>query len=380
MPTRTICLLFAFAAVPATDCLADQPEPAPAPPQQVERPVAAIDPLTRQEPDEADSETETEDDNAEGEGDKLTEEELRKQMAELEKKLKETRDQFQQRAQQERQKEEEKKRKLVEQIELPENPTREQCEAFVAELREAASGRRSFSSGDPIVDKLKSLPEDHYDLLMIEMSNRTSLRYFANYAMRGIDPEKLRRRFIETLKDNPNNIGIIVMNGWTLDVKDEIIAQVQNADANLSPAWFQAAVEIAEPKLYPKLHEITVGSRYASQFLTILQALPDYDLEHTVNVCWQRAVDDKIPVSESSFALLATEVGNVEALGSLIDQLRSSSSYYTSSSTYNIRRTNVFRFIDYRGSNEEVRAWYEANKDKLVFDHLRKRFYLEDGP
>ena len=37
------------------------------------------------------------------------------------------------------------------------------------------------------------------------------------------------------------------------------------------------------------------------------------------------------------------------------------------------------KYIDYRGSNTEVKAWFKKNKDKLVFDELTKRFVVPDG-
>lgn len=305
-----------------------------------------------------------------------TEAELRDKMRELERKLQETRTEFQQKAEQQRQKVQEDAKKAIEEVNLPKNPTRKQCEEFVAELRKATEGRRSFSSSDPVTMKLKELPPEHFDLLITEMTDRTSLRYYANYAMREIEPEKLRERFVNSLGDNPNNIGIIVMHGWTEDVRDEVISYMKTADSSVTPAWFQAAVEINEPALYPKLHEITTNSRYAGQFINMLEMLPEYDLAHTIDVCWQKSREGKLSVSYSTFAQKASEFGNVDALGVLIDQLRSSSSYLSHSSTYNIRRTNVLRYIDYRGSNTDIQEWYEANKDKLVFDQFRKRFYL----
>ena len=110
----------------------------------------------------------------------------------------------------------------------------------------------------------------------------------------------------------------------------------------------------------------------------MLEMLPDYDLAHTVDVCWKRSREGKLSVSTSTFAAKAASYGNVDALGSLVDQLRSSSSYLSHSSSYNARRTNVLRYIDYRGSNTDIQKWYKANKDKLVFDHLRQRFMLPE--
>ena len=325
--------------------------------------------------DEKDDSAQPKDGGATKQEKQPTEAELREKMRELEQKLQQTRSEFQQKAEQQRQKAQQDAKKAIDDVKLPKNPTREQCETFIKELRKATEGRRSFSSSDPVTKKLKQLPPEHFDLLIKEMNDRTPLRYYANYAMRDIDPEKLRERFVNSLSDNPNNIGIIVMHGWTEDVREQIVTYMKSADSSVSPAWFQAAVEINEPSLYPKLHEITTNSRYASQFINMLEMLPEYDMAHTVDVCWEQSRQGKLSVNYSTFAAKATQFGNVDALGVLIEQLRSSSSYLSHSST-NIRRTNVLRHIDFRGSNNEIQEWYKSNKNNLVFDQFRKRFYL----
>ncbi|MEM9345395.1 MAG: hypothetical protein AAGB26_02135 [Planctomycetota bacterium] len=378
-----IAVSLATACLPAAWALADQPEAEAAPvAEAVAVEAVAIEAqelivaVERAEAAEQKEEAKPAAEEDKAAGEKIKEADLRKKMRELERELQDARNQFQQKANEQRAKAKQDAIKALDDIKLPKNPTREQCEAYVAELRKACEGRRSFSSSDPATKKLKQLPPEHYDLLITEMANRTSLRYYANYAMREIDPEQLRERFVNSLKDNPNNIGIIVMHGWCEDVRPDIINHMQNADGSISPAWFQAAVELDEPSLYPKLHEITTQSRYAGQFITMLEMLPEYDLAHTIDVCWRRAREGKLSVSFTTFAAKAAEFGNAEALGSLIDQLQSSSSYLSHASTFNARRTNVLRYIDYRGSNKDIQQWYRANKDKLVFDHLRKRFYI----
>ncbi len=329
----------------------------------------AADAAEEKSPDDADDASEQE---------QPSEADLRKKMRELELELQAARNKFQEKANEQRDKVKNNALEALEDIKLAKNPTRKQCEEYVAELRKACAGRRSFSSSDPATKKLKELPAEHYDLLVTEMANNTSLRYYANYAMRDMDPEQLRERFVKSIDQNPNNIGIIVMHGWVEDVRPTIIEHISAADGSVSPAWFQAAVELDEPKLYPKLHEIATQSRYASQFINMLEMLPDYDLAHTVEVCWKRAREGKLSVSYSTFAAKAASYGNVDALGALIDTLRTSSSYMSHSSSYNMRRTNVLRYIDYRGSNTDIQQWYKTNKDKLVFDRLRQRFIVPE--
>lgn len=344
---------------------------------------AEVQPAKEAEAKPAEEATKTEKPAAAGEEAKkaeekpANEEDLRKKMRELEQELQQARNKFQEKANAQREKLNKDSLKALDDIVLPKNPTRKQCETYVAELRKACEGRRSFSSSDPATKKLKELPAEHFDLLITEMINRTSLRYYANYAMREIEPEELRDRFVQSIDENPNNIGIIVLHGWVEDVRPTIIEHINNADSSTAPAWFQAAVELDEPTLYPKLHEIATQSKHASQFINMLEMLPDYDLAHTVDVCWRRARDGKLSISYTTFAAKAAGYGNVDALGSLIDQLRNTTSYMSHSSS-NVRRVNVLRFIDYRGSNTDIQKWYKDNKDKLIFDHDRKRFILSE--
>lgn len=347
---------------------------------------SAQGPLHRHEPSEKpDAQTTSEkqaEDKVEGEDGKPakpTADELRQQMAALQKQLEEKRQQFRAQAIEKRQQDENEQRKKVEVITLPENPTRKQCEAYMAELREASKTRRGSTCSDPIVGKLKALPPEHYDLLMNEMSNSSSLLgYFANCALRGADLEAHREQFTASLDNNPNKIEVIIMNGWAADVPDVITEYVTNNKDKVTPSWFQAAVEVAGPEQYPLLHDVTINSRYANRFIEMLRVLPEYDLSHTINVCWQRAGKSEIPVSQSAFINLAVELGNIEALGMLISQISTSSSYLYSSSSYNTPRMSVLRYIDFRGSNAEIKAWFEKNEEKLVFDHLAKRFVLPE--
>jgi len=302
--------------------------------------------------------------------------EIRKKMQDLETELSKMRNEYQQQARAERERKQEEAQESVETITLPDEPTRAQCEAYVKELREVAENIRSFSSNSPIVDKLKAVPLEHLDLLVEEIGNRSKLRYFANYALRDYDRQMLRKRFVQSIEKSDSAIHIIVMNGWSGDIEEAIRKKMETADGSLDQAWFQAAVELQDPELYPKLHEVAINSRYAAQFIDMLETLPDYDLAHTVNACWRRAVDDKISVSESQLAPHAVKLGNVDAFEYLVRQLRYTPSYTSTSSSYTRRRMNVLRYIDYRGSNQEIVNWFEKNKKKLVFDHYRQRFVM----
>lgn len=161
---------------------------------------------------------------------------LQKTIRETERELQETRKKFQQKTNQQVDQVKQDTIKALSDIKLPKNPTREQCEAYITEIRSLCEGPNNLTSSDPVTTKLKEIPSEHFDLLLREIANRSALNYQSSYAMSGFDAEKLRERFVKTFDDNPNNIGIIVMNGWCEDVRTSIIKYVQTADGPISPA------------------------------------------------------------------------------------------------------------------------------------------------
>lgn len=304
----------------------------------------------------------------------LTPGQLRDKMRELENELRRTRSKYAAKA--DGNKKKKPKPVSVDTINLPEEPTRQDYEHYMSRLREAARNTRGYNTNNPIVGKLKSVPPEHLDLLFNEIGTQSRLRSFCNYALREHDPEVIRESVTGHIPVNNNTIGVIVMNGWCQDIRPQIVEKISNADGSLSIAWFQAAIEVNDPSLYQKMHEITINSRYAGQFINMLKGLPEYDIVHTVNTCWQHAKQGKIRINPASIAQVAAERGNVDALGVLIGQLQNTTNYMVNSYSYNSKRVNVLHLIEFTGSNAEIKEWLKRNKDNLIFDHHRKRFVL----
>ena len=161
--------------------------------------------------------------------------------------------------------------------------------------------------------------------------------------------------------------------------------------------WFQAAVELQDKSLYPRLHEIAVEAYYWESHIAMLSTLPDYDLSHTLEACINKVnkqqnvqphfhhmgyhyIQQVGGMSEKT-ALLAAEAGKIEGLDALMTTIykpSSSRSLLYSRSSAAAPRLRVYRFIRFRGSNSEVSAWYQEHRDQLVFDHHRKQFVLPE--
>ncbi|MFK7788528.1 MAG: hypothetical protein AB8C95_03400 [Phycisphaeraceae bacterium] len=265
-------------------------------------------------------------------------------------------------------------------IVLPANPSRDQVETYIADLRGVAEKLESVSSADPTVDRLMVFPSEHFDLVLEQVAQRTRMFHYVENALRRMDADDLRKGCAAAVNRTESAIALnmIILSGWTKDIQSVIETRLKSDGGEISLLWFQAAVDLGDPALYPKLHEATINSPLASQFIDILKSLPDYDLTKTIDACWERANNERLSISPSSLALQFAELGNVEALGTLIAQLPKASRLpYIRRNAYSLR-LNVLQLIDTRGSNVEIQEWYAANKDQLAFDRLSQRFILPE--
>lgn len=291
-----------------------------------------------------------------------------------------------------RQKRERELSRVIDAITLAENPSRKDYIAYVRALREQAQAMWEIDGPfAPFDAKMQAVPAEHVDLVLAEYAMDTRLFVAAKQTLLALnlDDETLKQRVIDNLASNPDNIGLVVRNGWCEAVKPVIIDKVLKAEDGLDDAWFYAAVEITEPKLYAKLHKLTVDMKEPFTRLELLTALPDYDLANTVNTIWLR--ERKSPQLEirdqygtpnnfnkDELANLAAGNGSIDAMGWLIERLPDSYDFTNAyPNTVNTSRLYVIRYIDFRGDNRQIKAWFKANRDKLVFDQFRKRFVVQ---
>lgn len=274
-------------------------------------------------------------------------------------------------------------------IKLPDNPSRKDSIDYVRALRVKAEQMWEVDGPrEPLIAKMQAVPAVHVDLVVTEYAMDTRLFVAAKKRLvaLNLDDQTLKQRIIENLSTNPDAIGLVVRNGWCESVKPVIVDKVLKAEGELDKAWFNAAVEIKEPKLYPKLHELTVNAKQPLELLEMLQALPDYDLTNTIDRIWRlerrtnrTQIGDQVSepnrFTKYELARIATQQGSIDALGWLIDRLPDA---YDFSNAYpdavNTGRLRVIPYIDYRGDNQQIKAWYKSNRDKLVFDNFSGRY------
>lgn len=284
----------------------------------------------------------------------------------------------------------------IDKLQLPENPTRAQCEAFIAELRVLVAKRDTFNGrNDTAITKLNSIPVEHIKLLVQIAENGNALKTYARYAIRRYDPESYRKIAIDGLAEDHSFMLLIAENGWYQAAKDTIVARLERTDpfTDVPMYWFQAFVEVAEPQHHELLHKMALNFNVRSATvvmnrLSLLERLEGYDFVRTAKACWAN-ITPALGNTRSSYlkeiiSPIVIRNGNIDAMAYAVEKTINpdggmrNTDFNTKLSNINTADYLVRRHLDFRGTNQEIADWFNANRDELAFDTFTQRFVLPE--
>lgn len=289
-------------------------------------------------------------------------------------------------------------------IVLPDNPSRQQTQAYIAELVQL--NNRLSKSGMGYARLLESMatyqmfdavPDRYIDLLISNLSEWWIKPEIAQSIARR-DPKVIKPIIIAGLDKHPDNIIAIRYFGWYEDAKEPILGKFEKTETlHRMPNeenWLHAFTYVAEPKHYPKIKQLFVSSFRRSEKVRLLETMPGYDILDTVRACiadTEKNIADGNPKGDylsqvyielERLWVIAAGAGDVDALGELIDVLNNrkpdAATSYFKRGEKDLQRHNVTQFINFKGSNKEIAEWFKANREKLVFDRFTKRYVIGD--
>ena len=185
--------------------------------------------------------------------------------------------------------------------------------------------------------------------------------------------ESARKAVAKAFEEDPNMIEWIVAFGWAEEIRDHIIAKVKEDAPIVNRHYFQLAVDLAEPELYPFLHKTVLKSPWPMKQIEMLRRLPNYDLNKTIAQSWRR---ENVVFDEDTMAIAAAQAGEPSALTYLIGMLNVAGDHGRLKVAGYQWRDHVLRVVAFRGSDQEIIEWHQANCDKIVFDKSTGKFFL----
>lgn len=262
-------------------------------------------------------------------------------------------------------------------IALPANPTKEQVRRYIREIGRNATANVGARRRDLGARMVARVGPENVDVLLQMFKGQVPASYRMDYyigqSLAAHVREEHKDMVLRWLELQDDLISIVLANGWVQDAKPALVKRLAEQPQWLSVKWVAAVAQLEDPATYDDLIWYLVHGSNESWTYRAIRELPGIELKDPVTELWNQSKSwaGRRQSQRHGVAGMAIEHGIVEALGFALDQLAGSSlSRYAKQSLTSVVR----RCTGMHGTIEEIRAWYEQNKDNLEFDEKARVF------
>lgn len=264
--------------------------------------------------------------------------------------------------------------KRLREIQLPPNPSRKDVEDYVAKIVESSEGQNSFSPQDPQVALLTKVGEENIDLLLDLGMGQGGRQFHVNYAIKKLATEKSRAKIVKALETNRDLADLVLERGWEGDAKQTLVAGL--GAEYLPSSWIQAVASFKDPSTYDKLRQQFVNGHNRSLTYDAIKDLPGIQIEKSIEEAWRKASRTHI-WERTQMAAIAADYGHKDALDSLARSLTSQDARRSSHLKEQAETALLMRIDGAPAAGDDIAAWYNGIRDRLVFDRATKRFRVQ---
>ncbi|MDP8235894.1 MAG: helix-hairpin-helix domain-containing protein [Candidatus Erginobacter occultus] len=266
-------------------------------------------------------------------------------------------------------------REALAEITLPDQPTADQVRQYVKAIIEVSRDQRSRSGNDPQIDMLIRVGPEHLNILLEFLRREPSQSFYLEQVINRMAGPEHKEIILQVLLENSELIKAVVTNGWIEEARPTLLEGLRASPSHLPTEWIKTVASFKDPDTYDDLKKYFIYSGSNSTVYDALKDLPGIDLTDAVEKAWRRAKYSH-QFSTQAMIPIALEFGHPDALEMVVRELDQPS---------NMRfwdaRDLLLKFTAAGGSNEEIRDWYEENKDRIVFDPGQHRFVIvEEAP
>ena len=262
-------------------------------------------------------------------------------------------------------------------IVLPEQASEDQAWVYIRDLVRATQGQRRISINDPQVDKLIALGKEHMPLLL-QTLEMPALQYYASAAVREAADDAHKQLIIDALLDHEQLIMVIQRNGWQSEARDQIMRGLDRGINYTPRVWVQALADLQDPATYDTLALQLYRVRCSKYYYLVVKDLPGIDLDQAVFASWEVVHTSPTHARElREVSQIAVSHGHLGALAHLISLLPNEAPAHPGRADE--IRAAILDHIDFAGSDEQVRDWFEQNQDQMRFSRSDRRFYVAGG-
>ncbi|WP_221435558.1 hypothetical protein [Algisphaera agarilytica] len=253
---------------------------------------------------------------------------------------------------------------------------------LVQEIDLLTAGQNSFSPQDPQTRLLAKIGNLHPPVIIDAMSLH-NLHHHIDYGLNRIKWRDHKELVLDQLAQQPGLVKVLISNGWVEEATPTLLDGLR-AREDLPIEWFRAALVVAEPGDHDAVARYFAGMEAweIDEAYDLLRLERDFDLDHAVELAWEMSrFDDQH--DRLAVAQFAAAHGHLDALGVLFGALPDDEDPEGEHAHMfwhgEDPRSIIMLLTPARGSNAELKEWFEAKEKFLIFDPNRSKWFVQQA-
>jgi tetratricopeptide (TPR) repeat protein len=264
---------------------------------------------------------------------------------------------------------------------LPASPTKEQAREYVRKIIDLID-KKEVGNSERDIPMLEKVGPENLDVLL-EMWPTSGVKHgtrIGGYLKLAVDalarPEH-KALLLKWLPLHEDLVEVMLGRGWREDMRPFLLARIAERKEDTAMEIVNAAIKLRDPASYNDLIWHLEHNMNGPNFYDDVKKLPGIQLKYAALRSWETS---KSPMAWSRegqrllIALAAMDYGATDALGLIVEDLNSPEVKQRYGMPERLREA-IRQRTGQRGSNDEIRAWFRANEEKLVFDE-KTRMYV----
>jgi len=255
-------------------------------------------------------------------------------------------------------------------ISLADAPASLQVHEYIRQIAEASRGGPRARRDDPQNKLFDRIGREHLEVLLRNLGD-DDVNYYIRMRIHEIVTEEDKAKILEWLEYEPHLVDVVTERGWVSDAKPTLVKVLAERPRYLPAEWIRAVSHMKDPSTCHDLRWYFVNgyNRYRTYYS--IKDVPGIGIDQAlVHEAWKKAISWERPY----LAAITLDHGVVEALGYVVGRLSDPWSTKWVGAT---PQELILRYTGVRGSDNELRQWYDESKDRLVFDAEAKQFRVQ---
>ncbi len=256
-------------------------------------------------------------------------------------------------------------------VKLPPNPSRSEIINYINIIYTLSRNQKSYLDSDPQVGMLTKVGRDNVDLILQASKPGVQWTKYGIEAINILVDDKDRNLILENLESNYALSKVVFKKGWCKEAEHILSDMISASSGYLPSETIKCIASLKNPEHYPILISYMTRGWNAHTTYGVIKNLPGIELTNALQLAWEGSRGKNYQIGYLTKDTLST--GYLPAFHFLFETI--DDNYRVPHTIYDAKSL-IKQFTYQLGTKQDLKQWYEKNKDNIVFDKDSKKYVI----